>query len=812
MYYSAIGLLAVMILLIENRDILFRRGGAFATPAWRAYRRFLYTVLVYYITDILWGVLESRKLAGLLFADTTVYFVAMAAGILCWTQYIVLYLEEKNRFGRFLLAAGRVLAVTVTLLACVNLFTPILFAVDKDCVYSALPLRYGVLAGQILLLLLISGYALGSFLRRKTGDRKKFRTLVLFGLIMAAFLALQLFYPYLPLYAIAYMLGTCLLRAFVIGDEKEQYRKDLEEAAKIRELKQSLSSLLDNIPGLSFSKDAETGVYLACNQAFAEYAHKGSPEGVVGLTDAQIFDPVTAKHFVEDDRMALSMDKPYIFFEDVPDAAGNPRQFQTTKLKFIDAAGRLCTLGICQDVTDLVRIQRENATTKEAYEKARSTGIMYAHIAQTLARDYTDLYYVNLETEEFIEYRTDTGHDTLQEARRGWHFFDECKLEAEEFVYAEDRAAFVAALDRRTLLDALNRNNAFIMTYRLIGETGPRYVSMKVSRMRDDENFIIIGVTDDDERMKQRRAAARMKEEHIAYARINALAGDILCVYVVVPETGRYREYSATAGYESLALPKEGIDFFATSRRKIRDTIYPEDLDRFLSLFTKEGVEEEIARRGIFALSYRLVINEKPVYVQLKAAMVDEPEGRRMVVGISDIDAHVKQEKEYESRLARAQNEANIDALTGVKNRHAYLRVEEQLDRQIARRTVHGFAIAILDVNDLKKVNDNSGHQAGDQYLRDACRVICEVFKRSPVFRVGGDEFAVVIKGSDYEHVEELRGKMLDHNRKALKTGDIVIACGIAKFDNDACVTAVFERADQDMYENKSSLKAMREG
>ena len=125
---------------------------------------------------------------------------------------------------------------------------------------------------------------------------------------------------------------------------------------------------------------------------------------------------------------------------------------------------------------------------------------------------------------------------------------------------------------------------------------------------------------------------------------------------------------------------------------------------------------------------------------------------------------------------------------------------------------MHGFAIAILDVNDLKKVNDNAGHQAGDQYLRDACRVICEVFKRSPVFRVGGDEFAVIIKGSDYEHVEELRGRMLDHNRKAMDTGGIVIACGIAKFDNDACVTAVFERADQAMYENKSSLKAMREG
>ena len=58
-----------------------------------------------------------------------------------------------------------------------------------------------------------------------------------------------------------------------------------------------------------------------------------------------------------------------------------------------------------------------------------------------------------------------------------------------------------------------------------------------------------------------------------------------------------------------------------------------------------------------------------------------------------------------------------------------------------------GFAITILDVNDLKKVNDNEGHKAGDQFIRDACRIICTTFKRSPVFRVGGDEFAVLSQG-----------------------------------------------------------------
>ena len=121
------------------------------------------------------------------------------------------------------------------------------------------------------------------------------------------------------------------------------------------------------------------------------YAGKDTPEGVVGLTDYEIFDRETAEHFVADDKKALGMDEPYVFFEDVLDAKGQQKQFQTTKLKFIDNTGRECLLGLCQDMTEAVRYQRENASAKEAYEEARSTSIIYSHIARALARGYTDL-------------------------------------------------------------------------------------------------------------------------------------------------------------------------------------------------------------------------------------------------------------------------------------------------------------------------------------------------------------------------------------------------------------------------------------
>ncbi len=817
MYYSTIALLAALVLLVENQDVLFARRDGFDTPTWKTYRGFLISILVYYATDITWGILESRKLSGPLFLDTSIYFAAMAVGVIFWTQFAVRYMDENSGFGRFLLYAGRILCTAMLVLIVVNVFTPLLFSVDDQCVYRAGPIRYAALGTQVVLLVLTSIYALSSMRRADVAKRNRYRAVSLFGVIMAIFLVAQIWFPYLPLYSVAYLLGTSLLHTFVISNEREEYKLGMisaedkaHEAAKIAELRQSIATMFDNIPGMSFAKDAETGVYIACNQAFAEYAHKESPEGVIGLTDAEIFDPETAKHFVEDDQVALSMDKPYIFFEDVPDAAGKHRQLQTTKLKYIDDTGRLCTLGMCADVTDLVRIQREHALTKEAYERERSTGIIHAHIMQALAHGYEDLFYVNTETEEFIEYRTDGKQGLLSEVRRGEKFFDECKVEVELYVHPDDRAAFIRGMDRQTLMDALDRNGAFVMTYRLIRGDESTYVTMRASRTEDDGRFIVIGVANVDEEMRQRETIKRAEEESITYARINALTGDFICIYTVDPETNRYLRYSSTDSFDSYDLPEEGDDFFADARTEGRNVVHPGDLARYLDQFNKDGILSAIERNGIFAMRYRLIVEGAPMHVQLRAAIIEEKSGPRLIVGINDVSTAVRQEEEYAQQLSQAQSQAELDALTGVKNRHAYLNDEERLDRQIAERQSPEFAIVIFDVNDLKKVNDTLGHKAGDQHLRDACRIVCNVFKHSPVYRIGGDEFAVIAQGHDYEHIDELLREIGDHNATASQAGGIVVACGMAKFEDDGSVAPVFERADLNMYKNKSDLKVGR--
>ena len=184
------------------------------------------------------------------------------------------------------------------------------------------------------------------------------------------------------------------------------------------------------------------------------------------------------------------------------DFDGVMRNVKVTKLKYTDANDKLCILGIFLDASENVRIFRDEVTTKEDYEKARINGIIFTHIAQALAQGYMNLYYVDINTEEFIEYRTDENGG-LSESRRGWHFFEECQDMAEERVYGEDLDSVLKALDRKTLEAALENGKSFKMTFREYIDDETKYVSMDISRMQDDDRFIVIAVSDIDELVKK---------------------------------------------------------------------------------------------------------------------------------------------------------------------------------------------------------------------------------------------------------------------------------------------------------------------
>lgn len=155
------------------------------------------------------------------------------------------------------------------------------------------------------------------------------------------------------------------------------------------------------------------------------------------------------------------------------------------------------------------------------------------------------------------------------------------------------------------------------------------------------------------------------------------------------------------------------------------------------------------------------------------------------------------------------------DPLTNVNNRMALDDKEKSLQAQINSDPNVRFAVVLFDVNSLKLINDSLGHEAGDAYLVRACHLICDVFKHSPVFRMGGDEFLTVLAGEDFENREMLIKKI---NESMSPYSDIMplpddyvsIAVGIADFDpdNDISVYDVIRRADDMMYMDKTAKKS----
>ena len=151
------------------------------------------------------------------------------------------------------------------------------------------------------------------------------------------------------------------------------------------------------------------------------------------------------------------------------------------------------------------------------------------------------------------------------------------------------------------------------------------------------------------------------------------------------------------------------------------------------------------------------------------------------------------------------------DVLTNVKNRAAYSAKETELNSVIRSGMRLSFAIGIFDVNNLKTVNDTHGHKAGDEYIREACRIICKIFKHSPVYRIGGDEFVVIMRGEDYDNRRALFGQLRDQMDINSEDNKVVFASGISEYDpsKDSKLVNVFERADRDMYQNKKMLKSL---
>ena len=462
-------------------------------------------------------------------------------------------------------------------------------------------------------------------------------------------------------------------------------------------------------------------------------------------------------------------------------------------------------------ILGVINIDEEYRRRAMEKEIARQREV-YNQITASLAGQYDTLYYIDIETSTYVEISSTDEYKKLNVPATGKDFFAESRRSIRKYVHPEDQESVLKLHYKDAMLLNLKHRNSFSMAYRLVVDNQVKHIR-HTEIMSGDKKHIIVCVENIDEEVRASLEFKETKEKSVTYSRIaESLASHYDLIYYIDVQTQHYIEFSSHKLYGELDIKEEGDDFFRIAEQNAERVIHPEDRDRIIAFVNRDNFISQLENNRCLVEDYRMVVDGgEPQYTRMTVSMSSDK--THFIMCIENRQEAVRKEKELLQSLSMANEFARKDGLTGTRNKTAYHEYEKGLEQELYENKDLKFGIVICDLNDLKLINDTQGHKAGDDYIKSACKLICRVFAHSPVFRVGGDEFAVVLKGQDY--VE--RGNLMDSFRRQIEENirignGALVASGMAEYqsDSDRSVDDVFKRADSRMYEDKVHIKELK--
>ena len=441
---------------------------------------------------------------------------------------------------------------------------------------------------------------------------------------------------------------------------------------------------------------------------------------------------------------------------------------------------------------------------KERKEKA-----IYDNIATSLAEAYEAMYYINIETGRFREFSASRKYESLNVPMAGRDFYAETRANVEKFVHPDDREFAKNLHQKETMLKILEGKKSYSYKYRLMIDGQPRHFQFTLMLANDGKHFVLSEKDIDDEITAENMRLENQKK-HVTFTQIaEILAVNYDMIYYVDAKDSSYISYECRNIYDRVDMQKSGDDFFADAKNDIPNVIHKGDRDLVLDFIQKDRMEDALKDKKTCDIDYRVVASGKTHYVRLTVRKTADES--HYIIGVENIDDEVKREKQHLKALNTEKELARRDELTGVKNKTAYNELEKSVQANIDNGMDYlPFGLVVCDANDLKTINDTQGHVAGDEYIKKSAMLLCNTFVHSPVFRIGGDEFVVFLRGNDYSNREQLmkslRSQVLENQR--LGVGP-VLASGMAEYvpEKDTLVAEIFDRADKEMYKDKRNIK-----
>lgn len=462
-------------------------------------------------------------------------------------------------------------------------------------------------------------------------------------------------------------------------------------------------------------------------------------------------------------------------------------------------------------ILGVINTDEEHQRREKEKELARLKDI-YNQITSSLAGQYDTLYYIDLDTGTYVEISSTDDYKKLNVPATGSDFFAESRRSIRKYVHPEDQEKIIKIHYKDAMIQNLKHRNSYVIAYRLVVAGQVKHIR-HTEILANDKKHIIVCIENIDDEVKANLELKESQKKSATYAQIaETLAAHYDLIYYVDVQTSFYTEFSTHKLYGELEIQEEGEDFFSVAGQNADRVIYPADRERIKLFLNKDNLISRLENNSQLVEDYRMVVDGgEPKYTRMTVSWSSDKS--HFIICIENREEFVKKEQEHLQALSAANEIARRDSLTGTRNKTAFAEFEKDFQNDIDEGRINEFGIMLCDLNDLKLINDTQGHKAGDEYIKTACQLICKTFAHSPVFRIGGDEFIVILRGQDYTDREVLissfRRKIEDNIR--LGNGPVV-ASGVAEYqpDNDSKFEEVFKRADGRMYEDKSFLKEQK--
>ena len=464
-------------------------------------------------------------------------------------------------------------------------------------------------------------------------------------------------------------------------------------------------------------------------------------------------------------------------------------RIEVVKLEAPDEEPKNVIIG-CENVDDEQKKKQERGERDKQYQSG-----IYA-----LSQEYSSVYYVKLDTNEVYPYNL----SSRIEGMFGDQFYkldysNAVSVYVDKAVIEGEKNKMLHILSADYIIRKLKDGGSFTKVYL---NNNNEYCEMKCVKVdqEDGSNVVVMGFAEKDREIRQEQQ--QREEFTMQYAMLEGLSHEYNSVWLAKPnrELELFRAYKAETKDMLQSIRRDGLNIEPVIKHYINDFVVPEDREKILELFNYEALMQTIPEQGVVKHTYRRRVDEGEYrYMQVIIAKARNPHGwANLIIAFRDVDDIVRYRIEQEAALDKAIRARDTDILTKLKNRYYY---ERQLE-VYAEMDFESITCIYIDVNGLHEVNNEKGHEAGDDMLRRVALYISKIWGDENSYRIGGDEFVVFVFDKEKD---EITGDV-DGFGKALNTYGYSASVGYAretgKVDD---IQDLIRDAETEMYKAKKN-------